>query len=98
MSGGPAYVAMAREGKAKSGKAPGNAKQNMEGKMGAKKGADSRFAAMHSDPRFKRFPKKAGKVEIDSRFAGMFTDEQFQVNCSHKKTFHVSLQHIFAGE
>jgi hypothetical protein len=31
---------------------------------------DPRFAKMHSDPRFQRFPKKKGKVEIDSRFAG----------------------------
>lgn len=40
---------------------------------------DTRFAAMHSDPRFRRFPKNATKVEIDSRFAGMFTDKSFQV-------------------
>jgi hypothetical protein len=31
---------------------------------------DSRFAAMHSDPRFSRFPKKKNKVSIDNRFAG----------------------------
>ena len=49
-------------------------------KMFSREGhTDSRFTAMHSDPRFKRFPKKANKVEIDSRFAGMFTEERFQV-------------------
>lgn len=42
-------------------------------------GGDERFAAMHSDPRFRRFPKAGGKVEIDSRFAGMFSDEAFAV-------------------
>jgi hypothetical protein len=31
---------------------------------------DPRFARMHTDPRFQRFPKKKGQVEIDSRFAG----------------------------
>jgi hypothetical protein len=31
---------------------------------------DTRFAAMHRDPRFSRFPKKKGTVEIDSRFSG----------------------------
>jgi hypothetical protein len=30
---------------------------------------DARFAKMYTDPRFQRFPKKKGKVEIDSRFA-----------------------------
>jgi hypothetical protein len=34
-------------------------------------GMDPRFAKMHSDPRFQRFPKKKVKVEIDSRFAGV---------------------------
>lgn len=33
-------------------------------------GKDERFAAMYSDPRFSRFPKKKNKVEIDKRFAG----------------------------
>lgn len=32
--------------------------------------ADSRFAAVHYDPRFQRFPKAKSKVEIDERFAG----------------------------
>jgi hypothetical protein len=31
---------------------------------------DSRFAAMLTDPRFQRFPRKKQTVEIDERFAG----------------------------
>ncbi len=31
---------------------------------------DARFAAMHKDPRFSRFPKKKSTVAIDSRFSG----------------------------
>lgn len=31
---------------------------------------DSRFAAVHHDPRFQRFPRAKAKVEIDERFAG----------------------------
>lgn len=31
---------------------------------------DPRFAAMHRDPRFARFPKKKETVAIDSRFSG----------------------------
>ena len=31
---------------------------------------DPRFAAVHSDPRFQRFPKANRNVEIDERFAG----------------------------
>ena len=40
--------------------------------MGKKdaKGIDSRFAAVHSDPRFQRFPRAKAKVEIDERFEG----------------------------
>ncbi|GAB4817011.1 hypothetical protein N2152v2_004057 [Parachlorella kessleri] len=40
---------------------------------------DSRFAAVHHDPRFQRFPKAKAKVEIDERFSGMFKDPSFQV-------------------
>lgn len=32
---------------------------------------DPRFARMHNDPRFRKFPKNANKVEIDERFKGM---------------------------
>ncbi len=31
--------------------------------------SDPRFAAVHSDPRFQRFPKTQRKVDIDERFA-----------------------------
>jgi hypothetical protein len=30
----------------------------------------SRFAAVHHDPRFQKFPRAKAKVEIDERFAG----------------------------
>jgi hypothetical protein len=30
---------------------------------------DPRFASIHVDPRFRKFPKQQGKVEIDQRFA-----------------------------
>lgn len=40
------------------------------GKKDAKGGGDSRFAAVHSDPRFQRFPRAKAKVEIDERFEG----------------------------
>ncbi len=39
-----------------------------EGKGGGS--TDPRFAAMHSDPRFQRFPKQKNKVVVDKRFAG----------------------------
>uniref|UniRef100_A0A1D2AGV6 Uncharacterized protein n=2 Tax=Auxenochlorella protothecoides TaxID=3075 RepID=A0A1D2AGV6_AUXPR len=39
---------------------------------------DDRFAAVSTDPRFRRFPKKESKVKIDDRFAGMFKDAAFQ--------------------
>ena len=31
---------------------------------------DPRFARMHHDPRFRKFPNNTGKVEIDDRFKG----------------------------
>lgn len=37
---------------------------------GGKVVTDNRFAAVHYDPRFQRFPKSKAKVEIDERFAG----------------------------
>lgn len=51
---------MAKEGKP-AGRKPGG---------GGKVVTDSRFAAVHYDPRFQRFPKAKAKVEIDERFAG----------------------------
>ncbi|KAL5557512.1 hypothetical protein UlMin_039748 [Ulmus minor] len=44
---------------------------------GAKLITDSRFAAVHSDPRFRKIPKHKSKVEIDSRFDRMFKDPNF---------------------
>ena len=38
---------------------------------------DSRFASVHSDPRFANLPKHKAKVAIDSRFDCMFTDKSF---------------------
>ena len=32
---------------------------------------DPRFARVHTDPRFQRLPKEAGKVAIDERFKGV---------------------------
>ncbi|KAI3438627.1 hypothetical protein D9Q98_001049 [Chlorella vulgaris] len=43
---------------------------------------DARFAAVHHDPRFQRFPRAKAKVEIDERFAGMFKDAAFEVRSS----------------
>ncbi len=51
---------MAKEGKPAARKPSG----------GGKVVTDSRFAAVHYDPRFQRFPKAKAKVEIDERFAG----------------------------
>lgn len=38
---------------------------------------DTRFASLHSDPRFREPPKHKAKVAIDSRFNRMFTDKNF---------------------
>ncbi len=54
---------MGREGGSGGGGGGGKPK-------GGKVVTDSRFAAVHSDPRFQRFPKAKAKVEIDERFAG----------------------------
>lgn len=37
---------------------------------GGKVVADDRFAAVHYDPRFQRFPKANSKVTVDARFKG----------------------------
>ncbi|KAM7255454.1 hypothetical protein ACFE04_026156 [Oxalis oulophora] len=39
--------------------------------------ADPRFAAAHSDPRFRIVRKRKTNVEIDSRFKQMFSDPNF---------------------
>ncbi|GMP32077.1 hypothetical protein CsSME_00006001 [Camellia sinensis var. sinensis] len=38
---------------------------------------DSRFASVHSDPRFAKHSKHKSKVTIDSRFDRVFTDKRF---------------------
>lgn len=40
---------------------------------------DSRFARLHTDPRFQRFPSAKNKVKVDERFRGMFSDKEFRV-------------------
>ncbi len=69
------------------------AKQGKDGQAGkpAKEGklvTDSRFAAVHYDPRFQRFPKAKGKVEIDERFAGELPSSRLQA---------VSAMHVWPG-
>jgi hypothetical protein len=39
-------------------------------RAGGEAAADPRFAAMHSDPRFARFPRNNKQLEIDERFSG----------------------------
>jgi len=46
--------------------------KEMAGKGGGKVIADERFAAVHYDPRFQRFPKAKAKLEVDERFKGTF--------------------------
>ncbi|KAH0881731.1 hypothetical protein HID58_069125 [Brassica napus] len=36
---------------------------------------DSRFSKAHTDPRFRRLPRRESKVTIDSRFKGVLTDK-----------------------
>ncbi|KFK37577.1 hypothetical protein AALP_AA3G001400 [Arabis alpina] len=38
---------------------------------------DKRFSSAHTDPRFRRIPRRESKVTIDSRFKGMLTDKRF---------------------
>ncbi|CAG9804464.1 unnamed protein product [Chironomus riparius] len=40
---------------------------------------DERFAHLLSNPRFKKLPKKEGKVKIDERFKPMFENENFNI-------------------
>lgn len=53
---------------------------------------DPRFSRIHVDPRFRKFPKRDGKVEIDDRFASKpASDSQFEsalsLHSSHSLTF-----------
>ncbi|GIL58605.1 hypothetical protein Vafri_13624 [Volvox africanus] len=50
----------------------------VDGNGGGQAAADPRFAAMHSDPRFQRFPKQKNKLVVDKRFSAMFEDPEFQ--------------------
>jgi len=38
---------------------------------------DPRFASIRKDPRFARFPKGKGKVELDARFGSVLSDPKF---------------------
>ncbi|CAH9094791.1 unnamed protein product [Cuscuta epithymum] len=38
---------------------------------------DARFASIHTDPRFRKAPKRKSKVVLDSRFSHIFTDKNF---------------------
>lgn len=40
---------------------------------------DERFAHLLSNPRFKKLPRKEGKVKIDERFKSMFENEKFNI-------------------
>lgn len=40
---------------------------------------DERFAHLMSNPRFKKLPKKEGKVKIDDRFKSMLVDDKFNI-------------------
>lgn len=69
---------------------------------------DSRFASLHSDPRFQNVPKQKSKVAIDSRFDRMFTDKSFASSTApsdkrgkpkkNLKTSKSSLQHYYRIE
>lgn len=46
---------------------------------------DERFAHLLNNPRFKKLPKREGKVKIDDRFKSMFKDDKFKVKYSVDK-------------
>lgn len=46
---------------------------------------DERFAHLINNPRFKKLPRREGKVKIDNRFKSMFKDEKFKVKYSVDK-------------
>lgn len=67
---------------------------------------DSRFASVHSDPRFQRVPKHKAKVAIDSRFNRMFSDKSFSSSAApldkrgrpKKQSSQHSLRHYYRIE
>lgn len=73
---------------------------------GAKVITDSRFASVHSDPRFQRVPKHKAKVAIDSRFNRMFSDKSFSSSAApldkrgrpKKQSSQSSLRHYYRIE
>ncbi|KAF8012696.1 hypothetical protein BT93_I0757 [Corymbia citriodora subsp. variegata] len=73
---------------------------------GAKIITDSRFASVHSDPRFQRAPKHKAKVAIDSRFNRMFSDKSFASSAApldkrgrpKKQSSQSSLRHYYRIE
>ncbi|XP_030524084.2 ESF1 homolog [Rhodamnia argentea] len=73
---------------------------------GAKIITDSRFASVHSDPRFQRVPKHKAKVAIDSRFNRMFSDKSFSSSAApldkrgrpKKQSSRNSLRHYYRIE
>lgn len=46
---------------------------------------DERFAHLMNNPRFKKLPRREGKVKIDDRFKSMFKDDKFKVKYSVDK-------------
>ena len=46
---------------------------------------DERFAHLINNPRFKKLPRREGKVKIDDRFKSMFKDDKFKVKYSVDK-------------
>lgn len=69
---------MVKKEKKKTNKGSGGrAEENAGGEDGGGVVTDPRFAAAHSDPRFRRPPRQQAKVPIDARFRRMFTDPSF---------------------
>lgn len=61
------------------GAAGSKSKKATRGAEGGSDGVvrDARFAKLHTDPRFRKFPNHQQRVEIDDRFKGMFEDPAF---------------------
>ncbi|KAF8092316.1 hypothetical protein N665_0417s0013 [Sinapis alba] len=50
-------------------------KRNKGGEEGKEMITDSRFSSAHTNPRFRRLPRRESKVTIDSRFKGVLSDK-----------------------